>query len=169
MNEEYDQMKQILDENQIKGGYIEHEEQIYNKQQEYIKNAQKKAEKGRHRVKQFMSGVAIAVIVAGTTYAVGDKITNNMEKDQTTIKVEEQENTKDLTKDISQEYYKSSQDIYSEYIDWIELNRSEGLEMTNSQESYNSFLKNYDQNLKDLEHNQLGYEGNAQGGRRAWM
>ena len=116
-----------------------------------------------------MSGVAIAVIVAGTTYAVGDKITNNMEKDQTTIKVEEQENTKDLTKDISQEYYKSSQDIYSEYIDWIELNRSEGLEMTNSQESYNSFLKNYDQNLKDLEHNQLGYEGNAQGGRRAWM
>ena len=167
MNEDYEKLKAMIDKkNSV---YVVHGEQVVNEQSEYVENAQEKIEKGKHRIKQIISGVVIVTVVAGSAYVIGNKVKDSFAagSGSSTIEVEEQsDNTRDLINVISEEYGKTPRDIYSEYVKWVELNQNEGLQSQNYQESYMMFLNNYDQNLNDVEHGQLGYESNAQGGRR---
>ena len=72
MNEDYEKLKAMIDKkNSV---YVVHGEQVVNEQSEYVENAQEKIEKGKHRIKQIISGVVIVTVVAGSAYVIGNKV-----------------------------------------------------------------------------------------------
>ncbi len=148
-----------------------HNEQVYKaynmkyfnaqKQQEERKMQEARDQRHAERVarKKARAKKEAALVVAGVmavSAVVGTQADNikegfsNIKEKFTTLQTYE-----DPIREIEERTGKSGEEIYSEYIDQVQEERAQGLDVTQSEEGYKDFVKNYDRYMNDeLENNQ---------------
>ena len=120
------------------------------KQQERIEQREAHEQRQAERVakKKARAKKTAALVVAGTiaiTGVVGTHVDNIKEGfDNIKEKFKVGQEYTDPLKELRERTGKTGEEIYDEYISYIQERRSEGFQVTQSEEGYRDFIENYD-------------------------